>query len=180
MSTLGNRISIIGSNSCVGKSTLADKLGKKLGIPVVHLDQLYHYPKGNWVARPLEEYLELHEKAIAEDSWIVEGNYTRSMDKRFERSDTIINIEMNRFGCMWRYIKRHFADARNPGHQIGRIESAAEKFNWSMINWILGPKTLDKDRRKKIKVRNELWKTNKSKMITLRSFKAINDFVYSL
>lgn len=177
MPLLEKRISIIGSNSCVGKSTLADKLGRKLGIPVIHLDQIHHYPTGNWIARPKQEYLDLHAKAISGENWIIEGNYTRSMEERFERSGMIINIEMNRFGCMWRYIKRHIAAAKNPESQIGRIESPAQKFNWGMVNWILGPKTLSKDRRKKIKIRNALWKKHEAKMITLRSFKAIDKFV---
>lgn len=177
MNNLGTRISIIGSNSSVGKSTLADKLGNKLNLPVVHLDQLYHYPKGNWIARPKEEYLELHEAAVSNNEWIVEGNYTQSMDRRFERSTAIINIEMNRFGCMWRYVARHFADAKNPGYQIGRIDDSGKKFNWMMINWILWPKNLNKARRKKIRQKKALLEKHKDKLITLRSFKEIEKFV---
>jgi adenylate kinase family enzyme len=37
MKKTGNKILIMGA-SCAGKSTLAENLGKKLNIPVLHLD----------------------------------------------------------------------------------------------------------------------------------------------
>lgn len=50
---LGNRICIIGRSSC-GKSTLADALGRKYHLPIVHLDKLYHLPHGAFISRPKE------------------------------------------------------------------------------------------------------------------------------
>jgi adenylate kinase family enzyme len=121
---LGSRICIIGGSS-TGKSTLARKLGDKYGFPVHHLDQYHHEPHGNWIARPAEEYLKLHNTAIASEHWIIEGNYTRSMPQRFERADTIIQLSMNRFGSLWRAIQRHFSK-----HRIGQPVGIKDKFNW--------------------------------------------------
>jgi adenylate kinase family enzyme len=46
---LGPRICIVGpSNS--GKSTLATAIGRARGLPVVHLDQLYHRADTDWEA----------------------------------------------------------------------------------------------------------------------------------
>lgn len=48
---LGQRICILGpSNS--GKSTLASAIGRKCGLTVIHLDQLYHRPGTDWEPRP--------------------------------------------------------------------------------------------------------------------------------
>ncbi len=106
MKQLGQRICIIGPSS-TGKSTLAVRLGKKYGFPVFHLDKFHHEPNGNWVKRPPEEYLKLHNEAIAGDKWVIEGNYTKSMPQRFERADTVIITHMNRFTCLYRYTKRY-------------------------------------------------------------------------
>ncbi|CAN5425511.1 hypothetical protein BH10ACI2_BH10ACI2_22620 [soil metagenome] len=47
------KVIVIGSGGA-GKSTFSRLLGAKLGLPVVHLDQLYWRP--DWVKTPAEEW----------------------------------------------------------------------------------------------------------------------------
>lgn len=78
LSELGTRICVLGpSNS--GKSTLAAAIGRKLGIEVVHLDQLHHVPSSDWQPRPANEFLALHDEAINREQWVMEGNYSSCM-----------------------------------------------------------------------------------------------------
>lgn len=70
---LGSRICILGpSNS--GKSTLAQAIARKRGLSVIHLDQLFHQPHTDWQPRPEEEFLRLHDQAIQQRQWVMEGN----------------------------------------------------------------------------------------------------------
>ena len=50
------KILVIGSGGS-GKSTFSRRLGEKLGLPVVHLDQLYWRP--GWVETPKVEWVEI-------------------------------------------------------------------------------------------------------------------------
>ena len=64
LAELGARICIMGpSNS--GKSTMAVAIARARGMGAVHLDQLYHRPGTDWVARPAGEFAALHEAAVA-------------------------------------------------------------------------------------------------------------------
>lgn len=132
------RICIIGPSSG-GKSTLADRLGKLLDYPVLHMDKIAHIPNTDWKRCPIEETIQKHNTFIKQDTWIVEGNYGKMMPQRFERADMVIFHKFNRFGCLWRYIRRTL---RDDVHRAGRLEGGTERLKWSMIKYILvdGPR----------------------------------------
>jgi hypothetical protein len=84
LDSFGRRIMICGpSNS--GKSTLAAAIGRKLDLPVVHLDRLHHLPNSDWVKRPHDDFVRLHDAAIAGEAWVMEGNYSSLFPQRFAR-----------------------------------------------------------------------------------------------
>ena len=91
------RIMIIGCGGA-GKSTLARQLGEKLGLPVVHLDQLFWRP--GWVNVSREEFDSLHREALAQERWIMDGNFDRTMDARIKRCDTAFSLDFRRFACL--------------------------------------------------------------------------------
>lgn len=130
---LGNRISIIGpSNS--GKSTLAQKLAKKLHAPVCHLDQLAHVPGTNWQPRPNEEWVEEHDLFISKNAWVVDGNYSFCMPQRFARSTYVIWLDFNVWGCLRRYLLR--ALKKDP-NRPGKLTNAKKDFNIELIRYML-------------------------------------------
>ena len=73
--SMGNRIMILGPSNA-GKSTLALAISMKLDIPVVHIDRLQHLPNTDWKIRDEEDFKALHDTAIMEDSWVMDGNYS--------------------------------------------------------------------------------------------------------
>lgn len=127
------RICIIGP-SASGKSTLADRLGKRLNYPVLHMDKIAHIPNTAWKRCPIEETIQKHDDFIKQDNWIIEGNYGEMMPQRFERADMVIFHKFNRFGCLWRYIWRAL---RDDIHRVGRLEGGIERVKWLMVNYIL-------------------------------------------
>ena len=100
------RILIIGPGGA-GKSTLARKMGARLGLEVFHLDRLYWRP--GWVETPKDEWLKLVEGLTARDSWIIDGNYSGTLDLRLARCDTVIFLDLPRPVCLWRVLKRRLA-----------------------------------------------------------------------
>ena len=73
------RILIIGCGGA-GKSTLARQLGKKLNLPVVHLDKIWWLP--NWQNRTKEEFDILLKEELTKPCWIIDGNYQRTFEQR--------------------------------------------------------------------------------------------------
>lgn len=133
LSALGDRIMVLGPSNA-GKSTLALALSEKLNLPPVHLDQLQHLPNTDWDARPEADFRALHEDAILADKWIMDGNYSRLMPRRFERATGAILITSNHWLRLLRYLKRTL---NNPSSRAGSLEGGREYVKWEMIDWIL-------------------------------------------
>src|SRR4030095_14149138 len=99
------KIMIIGCGGS-GKSTFAVSLGKRLQIPVYHLDQLYWKP--GWVETPKAEWIARMETLCSQDVWIIDGNYGGTMDVRFASSDTAILFDLPTRTCLYGALRRLF------------------------------------------------------------------------
>jgi adenylate kinase family enzyme len=128
---LGPRICIFGpSNS--GKSTLAVAIDRALGVPAIHLDLLHHQPNTDWVPRAPREFERLHDDAIAGESWVMEGNYSRLMPQRLRRATGIVWVDTAMPGNLWRYFRRTLFERG----RIGTLEGGHDSIKWLMINHI--------------------------------------------
>ena len=130
---LGDRIMVLGPSNA-GKSTLAAALNAKLKLPIVHLDQLQHLPNTDWEPRPEEDFVALHDDAILEDRWIMDGNYSRLMPKRFERAPGVVLVTSTHWLRLGRYLKRTLI---NPDARLGQLEGGRDSLKWDMIDWIV-------------------------------------------
>src|SRR5688572_10638339 len=99
------RILVIGSGGA-GKSTVAARLGQSLGLEVFHLDKFFWRP--GWVESPREEWSETVTELISRDSWIIDGNYSGTLEMRIRRCDTIVFLDLPRLLCLWRIVQRNF------------------------------------------------------------------------
>lgn len=98
------RIIIIGSCGA-GKSTLAITLGEKFSLPVIHLDS-YYWHEG-WVETNRVDWIIIQQNLINGDRWIIDGNYSNTLEIRFQAADTIIWLDFSRRLCLWRVITRY-------------------------------------------------------------------------
>ncbi|MGN5537544.1 AAA family ATPase [Alcaligenes sp. Lyrl_28] len=128
---LGPRICILGpSNS--GKSTLAKAIERKLALPAIHLDPLYHLPHTDWVPRPDAEFAALHAAAIAREQWVMDGNYTRHLAPRLERATGFIVLEISTAASLLRYFRRTLLERKRKG----ALPGSKDRLKWDMIRHI--------------------------------------------
>jgi adenylate kinase family enzyme len=126
-----NRILVIGSGGS-GKSTFAAKLGQLLNLEVIHLDKFYW--RAGWVEPAKEEWLQTVTDLINRESWIIDGNYGGTLELRMQRCDTIIFLDLSRFLCVWRIVKRNLRYRR--GGRPDMAEGCPEKLNLEFVSWI--------------------------------------------
>ncbi|MCI0450420.1 MAG: topology modulation protein [Chlorobi bacterium] len=99
------KLLIIG-NGGTGKSTLAERLGRELGIQATHLDTL-GFGK-NWVRVDENEFKKKLSSILAGNDWIIDGwSYQSTMKTRIEAAEIIIYLKFNIWSCYWNALKRH-------------------------------------------------------------------------
>ena len=125
------RIMIIGCGGS-GKSTLARQLGEITGLPVVHLDKLFWTP--GWVSLSREEFDKVHREAIAQEKWIMDGNFDRTIPERLARCDTVIYLDFSRFACLMGVAKRILTNYGTVREDMG--EGCPERFDLEFLKWV--------------------------------------------
>lgn len=84
------KVVVIGSPGA-GKSVFSRKLGKVTGLPLYHLDMLYHNKDGTHITR--EELIEKLSEIFKEDKWIIDGNYQKTLELRIQQCDTVFLLD---------------------------------------------------------------------------------------
>lgn len=128
-----NQIMIIGVSAGVGKSTFARRLGKLTGTEVTHLDRLYWKP--GWVEAPAEEFSAAQREIVERDQWIIEGNYTSTIDIREPNADTVIYLELPLRVCLYRVVKRRIRYHGRTREDL--TEGCPEKIDWAFLKFIV-------------------------------------------
>jgi adenylate kinase family enzyme len=127
------RVVILGPGGA-GKSDLATAVSRRTGLPVVHLDLLFWRP--GWTPAPRDAARADLAAAIAGDRWILDGNFLSvdCVDRRFERADTVIFLDLPRLTCLWRVLKRLVRDRRRSRPDLP--QGCAEGFDLDLLRWI--------------------------------------------
>ncbi len=125
------KVLIIGSGGA-GKSTLAKALGKKLNLPVVHLDKEFWRP--GWVMAPKTEWQEIIAKLVEGEQWILDGNFDGSLSMRLPHSDTVIFLDFSPVLCLWRLLKRRLKYFNT--HRPDMTPGCKEQLDLEFVKWI--------------------------------------------
>ncbi len=91
------RVIVIGSPGS-GKSSFARKLHTETGIPLYYLDMLWHKPDRTTVSQ--EEFDARLQVILDQDSWIMDGNYQRTLEKRLRVCDTVFLMDIPTETCI--------------------------------------------------------------------------------
>ena len=125
------RVLIIGCGGA-GKSTLAQKLGQKLDLPVVHLDSIFWLP--GWVEMEKDAFDERVRQELRKDKWIMDGNYNRTMPERLQYCDTVIYLDFSRWACLYGIFKRLLTNIGKTRPDMG--PGCKEKVDWEFVKWV--------------------------------------------
>ena len=133
------RVMIIGPCGA-GKSTVSHRLAAKLGLPLIHMDQLNWLP--GWVDGGNERLLGLLTTEVAKDRWLIEGNYGSTMEPRLQRADTVIYLDFPIWLCIMRVLKRVTTSygRRRPDMAEGCLEHFDASSLLYILRWNRGPR----------------------------------------
>ncbi len=87
-----------------GKTTFAEKLQKCIGLPLYYLDAIWHNPDKTHISR--EEFDERIVEIFATDEWIIDGNYSRTIEMRLKECDTVFLFDLPTEVCLQGAIDR--------------------------------------------------------------------------
>ncbi|GMQ94573.1 MAG: hypothetical protein BMS9Abin12_2070 [Acidimicrobiia bacterium] len=134
-----HRISVVGSSGS-GKTTVARAIAGKRGYPRLELDSVYHLP--DWEPLPDTEFRRVAEEFVANDRWVIDGNYTSAgvLDLVWARADTVVWLDPPKRTAMRRVIWRSVTRATK-GEELwnGNKERWPNLFRWApeenIIRW---------------------------------------------
>ena len=125
------RILVIGSPGG-GKTTLAIHLSKVLGLPVYHLDKLFWQP--GWKPADDATFYDAQREAMSGAEWIIDGNYSRSLNIRLPHADTVVHLDFPRRICIWRIFRRIVTHWGRTRPDMG--DGCRERFDLGFVKWV--------------------------------------------
>ena len=122
---------VIGSGGA-GKSTFARRLGELLRLEVIHLDAEHWRP--GWREPSKAEWRARVEELVGRESWVMDGNYSGTLDVRLAACDTVVFLDLPRAVCVWRVLKRMlmYRNSRRPD----MAEGCDEKLDLKFLRWV--------------------------------------------
>ncbi|WMD18177.1 hypothetical protein RAS12_16110 [Achromobacter seleniivolatilans] len=74
----------------------------------------------------------MHDLAIQQDQWVMEGNYTLTLAQRLERATGFILLDLSTAASLFRYIRRSWFER----DRRGGLEGGRDSVKWRMIHHI--------------------------------------------
>lgn len=85
-----NKVLVVGPSGA-GKSIMSCKLRDILKLPLYHLDNIFWKKDRTHITR--EEFDTKLSGLLSKDSWIIDGDYSRTYEIRMQRADTIVFLD---------------------------------------------------------------------------------------
>jgi len=97
------RINVVGTSGS-GKSHFSQRLAHSIACDYIEMDQLYW--EKNWQEPSDEVFIEKLKTAISGESWVLDGNYNRTVSVKLAKADTIVWIDYSFSRTLYQAVKR--------------------------------------------------------------------------
>ena len=81
-----------------GKTTFSEKLAQRTRLPLYYLDAIWHKPDRTHITR--EEYDRRLSEIFESKEWIIDGNYSRTLESRIKKCDTVFLFDLPTEVCI--------------------------------------------------------------------------------
>jgi adenylate kinase family enzyme len=125
------KVLVIGSCGA-GKSAFTRRLTEILRLELIHLDKFYWRP--GWIEPPKDEWREIVAGLVRRDSWIIDGNYSGTLEMRLAVCDMVILLDMPRLVCLWRVLKRIIL--YREGNRPDMAAGCHERFDLKFLKYV--------------------------------------------
>lgn len=112
---------------------------------------------------------------LAEDAWIMDGNFDSTLSRRLRRADTALFLDLPRRTCLYAVLKRtlRFHGRTRPEMTPG----CHERFDWAFLRWIW---KYPEEARPDIIQQLDVGRRNGCSIITLKSRREVQDWLLSV
>lgn len=160
------KVMIIGSPGA-GKSTFARKLRDVTNLPLYYLDMLWHKPDRTNITK--EEFDMNLKKIVQRDSWILDGNYNRTLEIRLKECDTVFFLDFPTQVCLAGAMER----VGTKREDLPWVESELDE---EFREWIVN---FSKEQRPQIYELLKQYRENKN-IVIFKSREEADDFISAL
>lgn len=141
------KINVVGTSGS-GKTTFSRALAQRLNVPCIEMDALFWKP--GWTQSTDDEFFAKLAEALDCDTWVLDGNYSRTTAIKWKDVDTIIWVDFGFARTMWQAVKRavlRVRDQRELWPGSGNRENLRMLFSRdSILLWTLKTYRVNKKR----------------------------------
>ncbi len=117
-----------------GKTTLANELGRRLCLPVLHVDGFYWQdrPGVGHVESTPEQWRRIHEELISGERWVIDGMKVGVLQARLAAADTVVFLDLALWRCLGGVLRRRLRYRGQMRPDIG----VYDRINAGFLRWI--------------------------------------------
>ncbi len=104
------RINVVGVSGS-GKTSLGRRLAELLASPYVEMDALFWKP--DWQESSDAELLARVQTVVEQDRWVLDGNYSRTTQLKWQRTQTVVWINLPFLRTLYQVTRRCIQRARD-------------------------------------------------------------------
>ena len=142
------KFNVIGTTGS-GKSTFSRRLAQQIKCPHIQMDQLFW--KENWQESHDDEFFPKVKQAVSGSAWVLDGNYSRTNDIKWNNVDAIIWLDYSyprTFAQLFQRTVKRISSKQELWKDTGNVETFQKSFmsKQSILLWFLKSYSMNKQR----------------------------------